>query len=137
MGTIITVQTLVQAPLSKVWTFWTSPEHIPGWSFASDDWEAYGAVNDLKAGGRFKTTLAAKNGGFSFDYSGVYTVVQEPRLLEFDLDDARHVKVEFTATPEGVKVVETFEAESQNPVEMQRGGWQAFLDNFKKYAESH
>jgi uncharacterized protein YndB with AHSA1/START domain len=132
----ITVQTLVKAPIDKVWDYWTSPQHVPGWSFASDDWEAYGAENDLRAGGRFKTTMAAKDKSFSFEFSGVNTAVKAPTLLEYKLDDERKVKVEFIDTPDGVKIVETFEAETANPVEMQRDGWQAFLENFKKYAES-
>lgn len=136
MPPVITVQILVQAPLQKVWDCWTDPKHIPGWSFASDDWEAYGAEADLRPGGRFKTTMAAKDRSFSFDFSGAYTAVQAPTLLEYDLDDQRHVKVEFKETAEGVQVTESFEAESQNPIEMQQAGWQAFLGNFKKYVES-
>lgn len=133
---VITVQTTVNAPLAKVWDCWTNPKHIPGWSFASDDWEAYGAENDLRVGGRFKTTLAAKDKSFSFDFGGVYTALKEQALIEYDMDDARHVKIEFTQTPEGVQVVEAFDAEASNPVEMQKDGWQAFLGNFKKYVES-
>lgn len=133
---VITVQTTVNAPVAKVWDCWTSPKHIPGWSFASDDWEARDPENDLRVGGKFKTTLGAKDGSMSFDFGGVYTALKEHALIEYDMDDARHVKIEFSETPEGVRVVEAFDAEASNPVEMQQAGWQAFLDNFKKYVES-
>lgn len=133
---MITVQTLVQAPLSKVWDSWTKPEHIVNWAFASDDWEAPAAENDVRTGGRFKTVMAAKDKTASFDFTGVYTAVKEHELIEYTIDDGRTVKIEFKETPEGIEVVETFEAEGENPEEMQRAGWQGFLENFKKYTES-
>ena len=135
--TPITVQTTVNAPLEKVWQYWTQPEHITGWSFASDDWEALDPENDLRVGGQFKTTLSAKDKSFGFDFAGVYTAVNENELIEYDLGDGRHVRIEFTQLPDGVQVIETFDPESQNPIEMQRDGWQAFLDNFKKYTEAN
>lgn len=133
----ITVKTTVNAPIEKVWNFWTLPEHITGWSFASDDWEALNPENDLRAGGRFKTTLSAKDKSFGFDFAGTYTQVKEHELIEYDLEDGRQVKIEFLQTPNGVEVIETFDPESQNPLEMQKAGWQAFLDNFKKYTEGN
>jgi uncharacterized protein YndB with AHSA1/START domain len=107
------------------------------WAFASDDWEAPAAENDLRTGGRFKTAMAAKDKSMSFDFTGVYTNVKEHELIEYDIDDSRHVKVEFTGLPEGVKITETFEPENTHPETMQRSGWQAILDNFKKYAEDN
>lgn len=131
----ITVQTVVNAPKGRVWEFWNKPEHIVHWAFASDDWEAPAAENDLRVGGRFKTTMAAKDKSKSFDFTGIYTAVKENELIEYEMDDGRHVKVEFTELPEGVKVIETFDPENENPEEVQTGGWQAILDNFKKYVE--
>jgi uncharacterized protein YndB with AHSA1/START domain len=133
----ITVQCVVKAPIEKVWEVWTKPEHIVRWAFASDDWEAPAAENDLRTGGRFKTAMAAKDKSMSFDFTGVYTNVKEHELIEYDIDDSRHVKVEFTGLPEGVKITETFEPENTHPETMQRSGWQAILDNFKKYAEDN
>lgn len=132
----ITVETTVKAPLSKVWECWNKPEHIVNWAFASDDWEAPGAENDLRTGGKFKTTMAAKDKSTSFDFAGVYTVVKEPEHIEYDMSDGRHVKVEFAELPDSVKVTETFDPENENSEELQRSGWQAILDNFKKYVES-
>lgn len=132
----ITVETIVNAPMEKVWAYWNKPEHITHWAFATDDWEAPAAENDLRVGGKFKTTMAAKDKSQSFDFGGIYTAVKEHELLEYTLGDARQVKVEFTQVPEGVKIVETFDPENENSKEMQKNGWQAILDNFKKYTES-
>lgn len=132
----ITVETIVAAPLQRVWECWTVPEHIVQWSFASDDWEAYGAENDVRVGGQFKTTLAAKDKTTSFDFKGMYTFVEKPSKLAYTLDDGRQVSITFTETPSGVRVVEIFDPENENSAAIQREGWQAFLNNFKKYAES-
>jgi uncharacterized protein YndB with AHSA1/START domain len=132
----ITVQTTVNAPIEKVWGFWTKPEHIVRWAFASDDWEAPHAENDVRTGGKFKTVMSAKDKSSSFDFTGTYTKVKPNQLIEYEMDDGRHVTVEFTATPQGVRVTETFDAEDTNPEELQRSGWQSILDNFKKHVES-
>jgi uncharacterized protein YndB with AHSA1/START domain len=137
--TPITVEAIVKAPLTKVWEYWNKPEHIMSWAFASDDWEAPAAVNDLRVGGKFTTTMAAKDKSTSFDFTGTYNMVNEHKLIEYTMDgeDRRHVRVEFIDVPEGVKVIETFDPENENPEEMQRGGWQAILNNFKSYVESN
>ncbi len=133
----ITVQTTVNAPLEKVWECWTEPKHITGWAFADASWEARDPENDLQVGGRFKTTMGAKDGSVSFDFTGAYTAVEPHKHIAYTLDDGRKVTINFEGTGEGVKIVQTFDPENQNPEEMQRGGWQAFLDNFKKYVESN
>ena len=135
--TAITVEALVKAPVEKVWKCWNEPEHIKGWAFASDDWHAPYSENDVRTDGKFKTTMAAKDGSFSFDFEGVYTNVQHNKVIEYTMGDGRKVKVIFTANGNETKVTETFDPESENPIEMQRGGWQAILDNFKKYTESN
>lgn len=132
----ITVETVVKASMSKVWDCWNMPEHIVKWAFASDDWEASAAENDVRVGGKFKTIMSAKDKSESFDFTGVYTAVKEHGLIEYDMDDKRHVKVEFVETPDGVKVTETFDSENENTEDVQRSGWQAILDNFKKCTES-
>jgi uncharacterized protein YndB with AHSA1/START domain len=134
---MITIRSTIEAPIEKVWGFWTGPEHIVNWAFASDDWETPRAENDVRTGGKFKTVMAAKDKSSSFDFGGIYTDVREHELIEYDMDDGRHVKIEFTEVPEGVKVVQSFDPENENSEEMQRSGWQAILDNFKKYAESN
>ncbi|MDT3404911.1 SRPBCC family protein [Mucilaginibacter terrae] len=133
----ITVETTVNAPIEKVWDYWTNPEHITKWTFASDDWHAPYADNDLRTGGKFKTTMAAKDGSFSFDFGGVYSEVTEHRVIAYGMEDGRKVIILFEADGDTTKVTETFDPETTNPVEMQRGGWQAILNNFKKYTEAN
>lgn len=133
----ITVETTVKAPMSKVWDYWTKPEHITKWAFASDDWEAPSAENDLRVGGTFNTVMAAKDKSAQFDFGGTYTAVKEHELIEYDLGDKRHVSVNFYDLPEGIKVVVEFDPEGENSMEMQKNGWQAISDNFKKYVESN
>lgn len=132
----ITIKTTINAPIEKVWESWTTPLHIEKWAFASSDWMASNATNDLKVGGKFKTTMSAKDKSASFDFEGVYSAIDENRLIEYDMSDGRHVKTVFETTPSGVKVAQTFDPEDENPLEMQRDGWQAILDNFKDYTES-
>ncbi len=133
----ITVETVVNAPIAKVWGYWNKPEHITKWAFASDDWESPSSENDLRTGGKFKTKMAAKDGSASFDFEGTYSLVEENKIIEYDMSDGRHVKIEFIEAPEGVKVVETFDPENENTEELQRNGWQAILDNFKKHVETN
>lgn len=133
----ITIQTIINAPISKVWECWNKPEHITQWAFASDDWEAPAAENDLRTGGKFKTVMAAKDKSTSFDFTGTYSSVKEHESIEYDMTDGRHVKVEFTEVPEGTKIVETFDPENENTEELQRRGWQAILNNFKNYTEKN
>lgn len=132
----ITVKTTVNAPIAKVWECWTKPEHITQWSHASDDWHAPYAENDLSKNGKFKTTLAAKDGSVSFDFEGVYIDIQPHQIIEYIMADQRKVKIIFKEEGNQTHITETFDPENENPREMQQGGWQAFLDNFKKYTES-
>jgi uncharacterized protein YndB with AHSA1/START domain len=136
-NTAITIEATVNAPIEKIWKYWTEPKHIKGWAFASDDWHVPNAENDVRVDGRFTTTMAAKDGSFRFDFGGVYTRVKENKSMEYTIDDGRKVKIEFSAEGGSTRVVETFDPESENPIEMQRGGWQAILDSFKRYTESH
>lgn len=133
----ITVESVISAPIDKVWTFWSEPDHIKKWTFASSDWHAPYAENDLKTDGKFKTTMAAKDGSFSFDFEGVYTKVENHKKIEYALADGRTVQIVFEADGYTTKITETFDPENQNPIEMQRGGWQSILDNFKKYTEEN
>ncbi len=132
----ITVETTVNAAIEKVWKSWSEPQHITKWCQASDDWHAPKATNDLRKGGEFSTTMAAKDGSFSFDFGGVYDEVINHKLIEYTMSDGRRVKVTFAPQGNQTKVVETFDPESQNSLEMQQAGWQAILDNFKKYTET-
>lgn len=132
----ITVSTVVNAPMEKVWHYFNEPEHITKWAFASDDWHAPSATNDLRVGGKFSTVMAAKDGSFQFEFGGEYVDVKDQERIEYNLGDGRNVKVSFTQQRAGVKITEEFDPENANPIEMQRNGWQAIMDNFKKYAEA-
>jgi uncharacterized protein YndB with AHSA1/START domain len=134
--TPITVKATINAPVEKVWEYWTAPEHITQWAFASDDWEASAAENDVRVGGQFKTVMGAKDGSVSFDFTGTYTAVENHELIEYDMTDGRHVKVEFVRQGDETEVIETFDPEQENSEEMQRDGWQAILNNFKKHVEA-
>lgn len=133
----ITIETTVNAPMEKVWQYYNEPKHISNWAFAQDDWQAEGKENDLRVGGTFLTVMSAKDKSASFDFGGTYTVVQEHALIEYDMGDGRHVKNEFETAPEGVHITTIFDPESQNSRELQQKGWQAILDNFKKYVEKN
>jgi uncharacterized protein YndB with AHSA1/START domain len=134
--TRVTVQALVKAPVEKVWKYWTMPEHITKWNYASDDWHTPRAESDLRTGGKFSARMEAKDGSMGFDFGGVYDNVETHKLIEYTLGDDRKVVVNFERRGDETNVVETFDAENENPVDMQRDGWQAIMNNFKKYAES-
>jgi uncharacterized protein YndB with AHSA1/START domain len=135
--TAITIEAVVKAPVEKVWTCWTEPQHITKWNQASDDWHTPHAENDLRVGGKFKSTMAAKDGSFSFDFEGVYTKVEKHKVIEYTLGDGRKVSTKFSSNGNETKITSTFEAETTNPIEMQRGGWQSILNNFKKHTEAN
>ena len=131
----VTIETTVKAPIDKVWSAWTSPEDIKQWNAASDDWHTTQSSVDLREGGAFSSRMEAKDGSFGFDFAGIYTKVVTNELLEFTFGD-RAAKVEFLNGENGVLVRETFDAETEHPIEMQRQGWQAILNNFAKHVES-
>jgi uncharacterized protein YndB with AHSA1/START domain len=133
--TTITVQTNVHAPIEKVWQFWTTPVHIIHWNNASDDWHTPYAENNLKKEGKFKYRMEAKDGSAGFDFEGAYTEIITHKRIEYGLADGRAVQISFGSKGEETVVTETFEAEQTNSVELQQGGWQAILDNFKNYVE--
>lgn len=134
--TIITVENTINAPIDKVWECWTKPEHITQWNNASDDWHTPHAENDLRTGGKFVSRMEAKDGSMGFDFGGIYDSVITNQYIGYTMDDSRKVKITFTANGDKTKVTESFEAENTNSIELQQGGWQAILDNFKKYAEA-
>jgi uncharacterized protein YndB with AHSA1/START domain len=131
----ITVQANINAPIEKVWEFWTKPEHITKWNHASEDWHSLRAENDLKDGGKFLYRMEAKDGSFGFDFYGVYESVETNELIEYILGDDRKVSIVFSNEGEETKIIETFEAEKSNSIELQQFGWQAILNNFKNYVE--
>ena len=134
---VITITAEINAPVEKVWSRWTGPEHIKNWNFASDDWHCPATINDLKAGGKFSFTMASRDGKYSFDFEGVYSEVKELHKISYTIADGRKVDILFSEKDGKSFVKESFEAENMHSLEMQRGGWQSILDNFKKYTEAN
>lgn len=133
----ITVQATIHAPIEKVWKCWTSAEDIVQWNNASADWHTTKALNDLQAGKTFSFRMEAKDGSMGFDFRGTYEKVILHELIEYTLEDGRHVRILFSSSGTTTEIVETFEAENENTIDLQRGGWQAILNNFKKHTESN
>lgn len=133
----ITVRAKVKGDIDKVWKMWTLPSHIIRWNHASDDWECPKSENDLRVGGKFSAIMASVDGKHSFEFGGTYTRVEEGKRIDYSMADGRKASVAFEAEGDSIVVTETFDPESENPREMQQGGWQAILDNFKKHVESN
>lgn len=135
-NTVITVEASVNAPIEKVWEAYTDPKQVTQWNHASDDWHSPNAENDLRPGGKFSYRMEAKDGSFGFDFGGTYDEVKPYELISYTIGDGRKVENVFKKEGGATRLTISFEAEGTNPVEMQRGGWQAILNNFKKYTES-
>ncbi|MFM2290314.1 MAG: hypothetical protein RIS29_127 [Bacteroidota bacterium] len=134
----LSVHVTVNEPIEKVWKNFTHPEDIVHWYNASEDWHAPRATNDLRAGGKFLTRMEAKDGSFGFDFEGVYSEVIDYKLIVYGLADGRQVQVKFLElNRKTTEVLEVFDAETVNPLEMQQTGWQNILNNFKRYCETY
>ena len=133
--TEITVKTIVKVPVEKAWQCFTEPEHIMKWNHASDDWQTTSSENDLRVGGKFVSRMEAKDGSMGFDFYGTYEEVKLNEVISYTLGDGRKVTIHFNGKDNETVVTEIFEAEKENPMELQQNGWQAILDNFKKYVE--
>jgi uncharacterized protein YndB with AHSA1/START domain len=133
--TKITIETTIAAPITDVWRAWNTPQDIKQWNAASPDWHTTAAAVDLRVGGTFSSRMEAKDGSMGFDFAGVYTRVDPHKLIEYTMSDGRAVRNEFMANNDRVTLRVTFDAESENPIEMQRQGWQSILDSFAKHVE--
>ncbi|TAF78015.1 MAG: polyketide cyclase [Bacteroidetes bacterium] len=136
MSQIITIEIIVNAPIEKVWKYWTDPEYIIKWTFATEDWCCPKAKNDLKVGGKFNTRMEAKDGSFGFDFEGTYSEVVINKKIAYTIIDGRTVDIQFISDGNQTKIIEAFEAENENSLELQKNGWQAILGNFKKLVEN-
>ena len=131
----ITVETAVAVSPELAWAYWTEPRHITQWNQASDDWHTPSVEQDLRVGGRFSSRMESRDGKFGFDFWGIYDAVEPYRLIAYTIGDERKVSVLFDAVRGGTQITETFEAETENSVDLQRTGWQAILDSYKRYVE--
>lgn len=131
----ITVETTVAVSPELSWAYWTEPKHITQWNQASDDWHTPSAEQDLRVGGRFSSRMESKDGKFGFDFRGIYDAVEPYHLISYTIGDGRKVSILFDAVRGGTQITETFEAETEYSVDLQRAGWQAILDSYKRYVE--
>jgi uncharacterized protein YndB with AHSA1/START domain len=136
MATKITVSATVNAPIEKVWDSWTNPEHITKWNFADPSWHCPRAENDLRVGGKYNARMEAKDGSFGFDFGAIYDRVVDQKELTYTMEDGRQATTIFESNGNKTNVTTTFDAENENPIEMQQGGWQMILNNFKSYTET-
>lgn len=133
--TKVSVTAEVEASPEKVWKAWTSPEHIVKWNFASPDWHCPSSTNDLRVGGKMKSRMEAKDGSFGFDFEATYDEVVELRKISYSMDDGRQATTLFESAGNKTRITTIFDAEGTHPIEMQKDGWQAILNNFKNHAE--
>jgi uncharacterized protein YndB with AHSA1/START domain len=131
----IHIRANVSARPDKTWKYYTDPAHIVHWNFATEDWMCPSAENDLRPGGKYSARMEAKDGSFGFDFEAVYDEVVPGETLSYTITDGRTASVRFIENDHITEVHIFFEAETENDVDLQRQGWQAILDNFKKYAE--
>ena len=135
--TKITIQAVVAADRQKVWNCYTQPEHITKWNFATDTWHCPAASNDMRVGGKYLARMEAKDGSFAFDFEAVYNEIVDGEKFTYTMPDNREIQVSFEQTDDKTRVTVTFDPENENPVDLQRSGWQSVLDNFRKYAEEN
>lgn len=131
----ITIENIVKAPVEKVWKLYTTPTDIIKWNSASDDWHTTKSENDLRVGGKFVSRMEAKDGSFGFDFGGIYDEVIVNEKIGYSMEDGRQAIVSFSSKGDETNLIVIFDAENENPIDLQKGGWQAILDNFKKYVE--
>lgn len=135
-STKISVQTVIAADSEAVWDCYTNPKHIIKWNFATDDWCCPWAENDLKIGGTYKARMEAKDGSFGFDFEAKYTELNAGKSFVYVMADGRQVSTSFSSLDDKTEVKTVFDAETENPIDMQRDGWEAILNNFKSYVEN-
>lgn len=133
---LVAIEAHINARVETVWNAYNSAEDIMQWNHASDDWHCTSSINDLRIGGKFKNRMEAKDGSFGFDFEGVYTELKPFKRIAYTMSDGRKVEMDFESDQQHTRLYIRFEPETENPVDMQRDGWQAILDNFKKYVES-
>ena len=132
---MITVEAIIEAPIEVVWNLWTNPEHVKHWNFASPDWHCPRAKSDFHDGGEFHYIMAAKDGSVEFDFCGTFTKILDLSFIEIFLEDGRELNIQFETEGNATKIIETFEPEEVNSLELQKQGWLAILNQFKFYAE--
>ena len=136
MSNSITVTATINANAKKVWDYYTNPEHIVKWNFADPSWHCPKATNDMKVGGKYFARMEAKDGSFGFDFEAIYEEIKTGESFSYSFGD-RKATVEFKNLENQTEIMIVFDPENENPIEMQKGGWQAILNSFKNYTETN
>ena len=136
-ATKITIHATISAGIQKVWNYYTQPEHITKWNFASPDWHCPSASNDMRIGGKYTARMEAKDGSFGFEFEATYSEITENQKFVYIMPDGREVSVSINEDNHLTNITVCFDTETENPVDLQREGWQAILNNFKNYAENN
>jgi uncharacterized protein YndB with AHSA1/START domain len=134
--TKLKIDAIVKSDRQKSWKCYTDPNHIVNWNFATEDWCCPNAENDLRVGGKYRARMEAKDGSFGFDFTAIYKKLEIGKSFSYEMEDGRSVEVNFNNVDGATEIVVEFDPENQNPLEMQRDGWQAILNNFKSYVEN-
>lgn len=137
MSTKVTITATVHADVQKVWDYYTTPEHITKWNFADSSWQCPFAVNDMRVGGTYLAIMEAKDGSFGFDFEAIYDEIIDGELFTYTMPNGRQVTVVFQKNSNQTEVAVTFDPETEHPIEVQKNGWQAILNNFKQYVETN
>ncbi|MCC6691561.1 MAG: SRPBCC domain-containing protein [Bacteroidia bacterium] len=132
----ITVTSTIKSDPAKVWDYYTNPTHIVNWNFADPSWHCPTATNDMRIGGVYKARMEAKDGSFGFDFETKYTEITHGKQFTYEFG-GRTATVRFENLGKQTEVIVTFDPETENPIEMQKAGWQAILNNFKNYVEAN
>lgn len=133
--TEISIYAEIDVPIKLAWELWHTPIHIKEWYTASEEWATSEAENNFKEGGKFSYRMEAKDGTVDFDFSGKYDKIENHRFISYTLDDGRKVDVRFRKTDTDTIIIQKFQPETENPLKIQKEGWQAILNNFKRYAQ--
>ncbi|MBN2618752.1 MAG: SRPBCC domain-containing protein [Spirochaetales bacterium] len=132
----ISIEATINAENNKVWDYYTKPEHIIHWNFASDDWCCPMAENNMVVGGKYFARMEARDKSFGFDFITIYKEIRDKEYFLYTMEDGRDVSVSFAGIDNITNIKIVFDAEKNNSEDLQKNGWQAILNNFKKYVEN-
>jgi uncharacterized protein len=132
----IIVKATISIDKQKVWDYYTQPKHITKWNFANESWHCPTATNDMRVGGKYSARMEAKDGSFGFDFDATYQEINHGHSFTYEFG-GRLATVDFKEQNGQTEVTISFDPETENSIELQQNGWQAILDNFKKYIEAN
>lgn len=135
MSNAFSIQATIERPKVDVWEKLTKAEHIIHWNFASADWCCPKAEIDPAVGGRLSYRMESVDGKMGFDLTGIIIRYEEENAFDYRMPDGRNVRHELNVQDGNTSITQIVDPESEHPVDMQIQGWQAILNNFKRYCE--